>query len=164
LLGLLVSAAIGCAGNIPQTHDIRAAGEWRFHLPQTRSALGDLAYGRGGNSTPAAISAADQSLLAENTLKQPASAPRAVHRAQHAAKQPEALPAIPEAVEPPAAAPTPSEQPVQLAQADQAEQRYQQRESASKPLEKYRGGDAIVIGAGTLVVVLLIVILVLLLR
>ncbi|HEX4351499.1 MAG TPA: hypothetical protein VHZ95_01270 [Polyangiales bacterium] len=87
----------------------------------------------------------------------------AVHRAPaNAAKQLEAVPAIPEAVDEPLAAPSP--QPVQLAQADQADQRYQQRETASQSLEKFRGGDAIVIGAGTLVVVLLIVILVLLLR
>jgi hypothetical protein len=42
-------------------------------------------------------------------------------------------------------------------------QRYAQRQSKSRNLERYRGGDVIVIGASTLVIVLLIVLIIVLL-
>jgi cobalamin biosynthesis Mg chelatase CobN len=54
--------------------------------------------------------------------------------------------------------------PVELALADtSAEQRYGEREAQSRKLENYRGGDVLVIGVSTLVVVLLVVLLIVLL-
>jgi hypothetical protein len=66
----------------------------------------------------------------------------------------------------PVAKTTPAEPAVMLATNTQpdAERRYGEREAATKKLQDFRGGDAIVISAGALVIVLLIVILVLLLR
>jgi hypothetical protein len=166
VLGLLVTAAVGCAGNIPDTRQARAAGEWRFRLPTTQSAVGGLAYGRGGSSEPA-VSAPDSQPLMASANASKTTVHVAHVRRTNAAPVAAPTPALtdPASTSQPNAAPIAASEPVQVAQADtNPEQRYGERETASKKLETFRGGDAIVIGAGTLVVVLLIVILVLLLR
>jgi hypothetical protein len=63
-----------------------------------------------------------------------------------------------------------SQAPPLMAAADTAQpassdaQRYAERDAAAKPQKTFRGGDVIVIGAGTLIIVLLIIVLVLLLK
>jgi len=165
-LGLLAFAAVGCASNVPQARDGRAAGEWRFRLPATQSPYGAMALGRGGSSEPSQLQE-DRPLLASaqpmpKHVARPARVQRSVAPIHTAAAQPSA-PA--ETVPAPVVnSPVQAKEPVQLAANDtSAEQRYGQREAESKKQEQYRGGDAIVIGAGTLVVILLIVILLILL-
>jgi len=170
VLGLMVAAAVGCASNMPDAKDARAAGEWRFRLPATPSPYGTLAYGSGGSSEPAAqLAEADDLKLVPATPA--AKREPSVTRPRLASVKPQAksLPSPksdPQIVEQPvatAAAPAPA--PVLLASNSAApETRYAQREAKSQKLQEYRGGDAIVISGGVLLIVLLIVILVLLLR
>jgi hypothetical protein len=169
-LGFFVTAAIGCAANLPETRQGRAAGEWQFHLPATRSSIGGLAFGSGGGSVPADRAAAheqpDQPLIAAAV---PAKSTPRVQRARHVSPPPLLPEAAPvdthDSPEPPAAAPTTAPAPVQLAQAEPSpEQRYREREAITPKLEQFRGGDAIVISVSALLIVLLIVILILLLR
>jgi hypothetical protein len=165
MLGMLVTAAVGCAANIPDTRDARAAGYWQARLPTTPSTFGKLAYGTGGSSEPARVSEpASQPLMATATA--------AVRKHKHVQSPVLATPA-PTAVaaktvsDPlPVAKTTPAEPPVMVATntAPDAERRYGQREAETKKLQEFRGGDAVVITGGALLVVLLIVILVLLLR
>ncbi|MET0384692.1 MAG: hypothetical protein ABW321_01975 [Polyangiales bacterium] len=174
-LGFFLTAAAGCAGQIPETQHGRAAGEWQVHLPSSDSAVHGLAYGRGGSSTPAepvVLASLDDVLRADPQVASERAAKRSVrHKAPAAptgapvAPTQESAPAKPISAPPPAA-----KQPIQLAMADtsmtadtSAEARYAERETQSRQQEQFRGGDAIVIGAGTLVVILLIVLLVLLL-
>jgi hypothetical protein len=168
LLGLLMTAAWGCAGQLPNVREGRAAGEWQVRLPTSSSPVGALAYGSGGSSTPADMIAPEsEPQLAAAKVMTPA--PRITHKiaapkaaiamasAPVVAPQPESQPVVAPESQPQAA-------PVQLAQAEsKPEQRYAEREAAAQSLEQYKAGDAIVIGAGTLVVVLLIVLLVVLL-
>jgi hypothetical protein len=171
-LGFLVTAAAGCAANLPETRQGRAAGEWQFHLPTTRSPIGGLAFGRGGSAVPADRAVTNeqpnQPLMAAAV---PAKSTARTQRVRHM----QAAPIVPAPApvntdgdnrEPPAVAPTTAPAPVQLAQAEPtSEQRYGQREARSPKLEQFRGGDAVVvISASALLVVLLIVILILLLR
>jgi hypothetical protein len=169
-LGFFVTAAVGCAANLPETRSGRAAGEWQFQLPATRSSIGGLAFGRGGSSAPAERTATPEQptqLLAAAAV--PAKSTPRVQRVRHVP----APPVLPEAApvdthdsqEPPAAAPTVAPAPVQLAQAEASPvQRYREREASTPKLEQFRGGDAIVISVSALLIVLLIVILILLLR
>ena len=166
-LGLLALAAVGCASNVPRPRDGRAAGEWRFRLPTTQSPYGALAFGRGGSSEPAALRDEQPSLAAAQPVAKHVARPI---RAQHSvtalravAAQPSATPSE-SARAPELTTPLREAQPIQLAANDLTpEQRYAERDAQSQKQEQYRGGDAIVIGAGTLVVVLLIVILLILL-
>jgi hypothetical protein len=168
-LGFFATAAIGCAENLAETQHGRAAGEWQFHLPTSRSSIGAMAFGSGGSSQPAVASEqADQPLLAAAVPAK--STPRAPH-VRHVSStpvQPDAAPVQTDDIHeaPPAAAPTTAPAPVQLAQADPSsvEQRYREREATSPKLDQFRGGDAIVISVSALLIVLLIVILILLLR
>jgi hypothetical protein len=158
-LGVFAVAAMGCASNVPTPKDGRAAGEWRYRLPATSSPYGQLALGRGGSSEPARLEA-DQPLLAA-AQPTPKHVARPVH-VQRVAAQP-VLPAVETAPAAEPSSPAQVSEPIQLAQNEVSpEQRYAQRQSESKQLEKYKGGDAIVIGAGTLVVILLVVILLIL--
>lgn len=170
LLGVFLTAAMGCAGNIQDARPARGVGEWTFRLPDTKSSIHELAYGRGGNSTPAA-----QPVLASADMPK-STQQRALphHPRQHAvaaAPAPAQLPSHPEqaeqAAEPAHVEPAATQEPTQLALADTgADQRYGAREAESRELQKFKGGDGVVIGvsAGALVVVLLIVLLILLLR
>jgi hypothetical protein len=170
-LGFFVTAAVGCAANLPETRQGRAAGEWQFHLPATRSAIGGLAFGSGGSAVPADRAAKQeqpvQPLIAAAV---PAKSTPRVQRVRHAPAPPVAPVPAPldtdDSREPPAAAPTTTAPaPMQLAQAEASpEQRYREREATTPKLEQFRGGDAIVISVSALLIVLLIVILILLLR
>jgi hypothetical protein len=162
MLGMLVTAAVGCAANIPDTRDARAAGYWQARLPTTPSTFGKLAYGSGGSAEPARVSEpASQPLMATAT-------PAVVKHEQRHVRRPvvSAPTAVATQTELPVAKTKPAEPPVMLASKAEpnAERRYGEREAATKKLQDFRGGDAIVISAGALVIVLLIVILVLLLR
>jgi hypothetical protein len=158
-LGLLVTAAVGCAGNIPNTRQGQAAGEWRFRLPTSSSPVGALAYGRGGSSAARADVQEQPQLAVAEAHKTPAHsavrhvAPAALHEiATNPAPQPTAAPVV-------------VSEPVQLAQAEpSADQRYGERQADAKTLDKFKGGDVIVIGAGALLLILVVVLLVLLLR
>ncbi|HEY2735592.1 MAG TPA: hypothetical protein VGI70_16460, partial [Polyangiales bacterium] len=79
----------------------------------------------------------------------------------------EPLPSLPVVDAAPIAPPVAKTEPVQLAQADtKLADRYGQREAESRTLERFKGGDVVVIGitSGALVIVLLVVLLILLLR
>jgi hypothetical protein len=164
-LGFLVSAAIGCAANVPEARDARAAGVWEARLPTTPSTFGKLAYGSGGSSEPARIVEAD----AQPMLATAAPVTKHVRRASHPEKTPVAPAMAAKSDEPeslPAAKVTAPEAPVMLASNTDgaAQSRYAEREAATPKLQEYRGGDAIIISASALVIVLLIVVLILLLR
>lgn len=164
-------AAVGCAGQTPQAHDARAAGEWTFRLPQTRSPYADLAVAQGG--APTSLAMVDDALASTPATNptQPArkmraaSQPRPVlaKNAAQPAPAPQPVAAMPEPV---AAAPS---QPEQLALNTPAatdpneELRYSQRDQQSQKQREFRGGDAIVISASALVIILLVIILILLL-
>lgn len=162
-LGFLVSAAIGCAANVPEARDARAAGVWEARLPTTPSTFGKLAYGSGGSSEPARIVEAD----AQPMLATAAPVTKHVRRASHPEKTPVAPAMTAKSDEPlPAAKLAAPEFPVMLASNTDgaAQSRYAEREAATPKLQEYRGGDAIIISASALVIVLLIVVLILLLR
>jgi hypothetical protein len=168
-LGFFVTAAVGCAANLPETRQGRAAGQWQFHLPETRSSIGALAFGKGGSAVPAGRAVAEQPDQPLMAAAVPVKSAAHVQRVRHAAPAPvvpEAAPkATDESEQPPAVAPTTAPAPVQLAQAEATpEQRYRERETTTPKLEQFRGGDAIVISVSALLIVLLIVILILLLR
>jgi hypothetical protein len=164
-LGLFAFAAIGCAASVPEPKDGRAAGEWRYRLPATQSPFGKLALGSGGSSEPAVIEPEQELLAAQAPAPKRAVQPQRARKSAEPVAQPEPLAAIPASAPAQSAPPPQLEEPTQLALNDvNPEQRYAQRQSESKQLEQYRGGDAIVISGGVLLVVLLIVILVLLLR
>jgi hypothetical protein len=171
-LGFFVTAAVGCAANLPETRQGRAAGEWQFHLPATRSSIGGLAFGSGGSAVPADRAAKqEQPVPPLVAAAVPAKSTPRVQRVRHVPAPPVAPEPAPapldtdDSREPPAAAPTTAPAPVQLAQAEASpEQRYREREATTPKLEQFRGGDAIVISVSALLIVLLIVILILLLR
>jgi hypothetical protein len=106
-------------------------------------------------------------LAAAQPISKQVAQPVRIQRAA-ATRTPAAQPALATAVEttpaPELNSPAQAAEPVQLASSEVSpDQRYGQRQAESKKLEQYRGGDAIVIGAGTLVVILLVVILLILL-
>jgi hypothetical protein len=148
----MVVAASGCAANLTAARSGRAAGQWSVQLPSNDTSVARLAYGRHGNSEPAAVSGTDLPAA----TKTPRLAPK--HALQPAAK----LLAVTSttAGSSHAAAPAKTE-PVQLAMADtSAEQRYSARQS--RQLERFKGGDAIVIGVSTVLIALLVLLLILL--
>lgn len=159
MIGMLATAAIGCAANIPQTRDARAAGEWQARLPTTPSTFGKLAYGSGGSSEPSrVVEPESQPLMATATqTKKLAKSAKLTPRVAAKPAQPEPLPAAKVA---------PVEPPVLLASNAEPDpqQRYAERENKAQKLQEYRGGDAVVISGSVLLIVLLVVILVLLLR
>jgi hypothetical protein len=166
-----MAASVGCAGNIPTTRHGVAAGEWNMRLPTTRSTIGGLAYGEGGNSERAAAVAAEPAPLIA-AAKVDNRAKLAPRHTRAAAPSIASAAFVPSEEQKPSAEPAPTsvttpvatQQPVMLAQADDdPSQRYSGRQAQSRQLEQYKGGDAIVITAGALVVVLLIVLLILLL-
>lgn len=165
-LGLIVAAASGCAGNISESRHGIAAGQWNVRLPTAQSSVAGLAYGRGGNSQRAASADENaQPLLAAAPVQKRA---QPVVRHTKAAVQTAVSEPVPPQVEEnlaPAAPEQSASAPVMLAQADQTtvDQRYSQRQANSRQLENYKGGDAIVITAGAVLVIALIVILILLL-
>jgi hypothetical protein len=165
-IGLVVAVAAGCASNVAETRQPRGVGVWNFRLPSTPSAVAGLAYGRGGNATPAP--AESSPLLAAKTAPENA---KPVEHARvvvhHRATSVEPLPSLPVVDAAPIAPPVAKTEPVQLAQADtKLADRYGQREAESRTLERFKGGDVVVIGitSGALVIVLLVVLLILLLR
>jgi hypothetical protein len=166
-----MAAAAGCAGNIAETRQARAAGEWNVRLPTSASPVASFGYGRGGNATPAPEVSAEPTLLAsaapqrERSRVQPHSVVRAASTPAPAPMPAPNATVVAQTEAPNIAAPAATEsvsQPVQFAAADPSvQQRYGARQ-ASK-LEKFKGGDLIVIGAGTLVIVLIVVLLLVLL-
>jgi len=174
LFSASLSFATGCATGGAQTHHGIAAGQWQARLPNTRSPIAELAFGRGGSGTPAQLSSEELAALASPTpddVLQPMAAAKTV-----AVNKPESrrvLPAAPKAAAmtasaapEPAPAPSVSESPAPLLASNDVKvaQRYAQREQSASDQQKFRGGDAIIISGGVLLVVLLIVLLVLLLR
>lgn len=168
-LGLISIIASGCAAGISSHPHGLGAGEWSVTLPATASYTQGLAYGRGGSSARAQ-GEADAALFAEVTQdneQKPAPRKRRTQQTPPAPSTP--VPVRQQTpVTPPAAkherteiaantAPVKSE----LVLADVGS--YQAREAQSQAQQQFAGGDAIVIGAGTLVVIILIVLLVLLL-
>lgn len=173
LLGATLSFSTGCATGGAQRHGI-PAGEWQARLPTSRSPIDELAYGRGGASTPAQLSSDELVALAAPTpddVLQPAAAAKVVAVHKSVARRPQLAAAKVEqpvsAVAQPAPAAVVTEAPAAplLASNDVGmEQRYAARDQQASDQKQFRGGDAIVITAGALVVVLLIVVLILLLR
>jgi cobalamin biosynthesis Mg chelatase CobN len=177
VLPALCLAAFGCAGNTASPVDARAAGEWTFRLPETRSPYAGLAIDRGGP----AIAQNDQakSVLDDSTTTVTSTglalAPVSKTKAQPKSRALLASARTEDvATSAPSAAPatTPEvavEQPEQLAAQLPAQttsndaERYSDREAKSEKQSKYRGGDAIVISASALVIILLVVILVIVL-
>lgn len=174
LLGAALGFTTGCATGSTTHHGI-AAGQWQARLPETKSPIASLAFGRGGNGTPAQLSELELAALVDPTpddVLQPMAAAKTVGVAKPAlrralasntlAAQPEAVTAEPA---PTPAAASVTAQPTLLASNDSnPQQRYADREQQSKQQQQFRGGDAIIISGGVLLVILLIVLLVLLLR
>jgi hypothetical protein len=169
LVGTFIAAAAGCAGNIAETRDSRAAGEWNVRLPTSASPVASFGYGRGGNSTPAPqLNPEPQPLMASATTprrERPHAQPQPVVRTAPAPKSEASTTVLAQAETPTVAAPAAPaavSQPVEVAQADPSlQQRYGSRQA--RKLEQFKGGDLIVIGAGTLVIVLIVVLLLVLL-
>lgn len=165
-LGLISIISSGCAAGISSHPHGLGAGEWNVTLPATASYSQGLAYGRGGSSARAEID--DAALFAEahttpvlgaESKKKHVQRKRRVDQApptrSEPAPAPEQTPVVP--------APAKQER-TELAFANTAELgRYEAREAQSQTQQKFAGGDAIVIGASTLVIIILIVLLVLLL-
>jgi hypothetical protein len=172
--GTFALAAVGCSHELPATRTGQAAGEWTYHLPATKGPYAQLALGSGGSSEAAKSSDADvaDALASLDRSSRPARKPIAVHEKSQpmAANEPARAQAAPvlatdtlpsERVTTPA--PSQALASVGPAQAE-AQQRYATRAVKDQKLERYKGGDAIVISAGALIVILLIVVLILLLR
>jgi hypothetical protein len=162
------SLAAGCAGSMASAPRGQAAGEWFVTLPSGGDLRRGLAYGSGGQSLPEARVSEPAPQLAQEAPGRVRK--RIPHRRSQVAPPPAAAP-VP-SVEPqplpaaPASAPAAPERSAQneLAQAEtQAVEDYRAREASSQTQQAFRGGNAIYIGAGTLIVVLLVVLLVLLL-
>lgn len=166
-LGLISIIASGCAAGMGYQPHGRAAGEWSVTLPSVASYSQGLAYGRGGTAARVeddvdALLLADAympQVAADRGAKRPTQQrkPRADHTppASTVPAQPTPAPVVP--------ASTRTER-TEVALNDQAALgRYEVREAQSQTQQRFAGGDAIVIGASTLVLVILIVLLVLLL-
>jgi cobalamin biosynthesis Mg chelatase CobN len=172
-LALMSIIASGCAAGISSNPHGRGAGEWSVALPAAQSYAQGLAYGRGGSSERSE-SYMDDSLFAESraakVVTEEKKKPVRKRRAEQSA--PAAQPAAPLQQQPAAPKPHHTERtevvdaqvaaPLVLADASDVS-RYEARQSQSRAQQEFRGGDAIVIGASTLVVVLLVVLLLVLL-
>jgi hypothetical protein len=169
---MMAVAAGGCAGQTPAAHDARAAGEWTFRLPETRSPYAGLAIANPGQ--PSALGMVDDALetpvASSEVPVTPKARPVTDARTVLAKNTQQPAPVTqPTAATPPSVPAATSTQPEQLALNTpvvpdaREEMRYSQREQQSQKQRDFRGGDAIVITASTLVVILLIVLLVLLL-
>lgn len=171
-LGLSCLVASGCAAGLSNQPHGRGAGEWSVTLPTAPSYSQGLAYGKGGSPLPDTWVNLDDVLQPAVADARSASPKKKVVR-KHAEPQPAS--SVPESQQTPEApvAPAPaSTERTELAMAEtqqpaQADatmlNRYAERQSQSQEQQKFAGGDAIVIGAGTLVVVLLVVLLLVLL-
>ena len=167
LCSILALAAVGCANQTPTPRDARAAGEWTFRLPQTRSPYADLAIAHGSGDS-GALAMVDDALDTTPAATTAPAKPRPVAKRTVVAQAEPAL-AAKSAPQPMAASvmatPVPAE-PLAMnvpktSQSD--EQRFSQREQQSQKQRDFRGGDAIVISASALVIILLVVILILVL-
>jgi len=169
----LMVAAVGCAGQTPAAHDARAAGEWTFRLPETRSPYAGLAIADTGGR-PTALGLVDDALATPAAKVETPAAPKpqpvTQKRSLVATNTPMAEPAPqPQAATPPSLPAAAPAQPEALALNTppvpdaRDEMRYSEREQQAKKQSNFRGGDAIVISASALVIILLIVILILLL-
>jgi cobalamin biosynthesis Mg chelatase CobN len=179
LLGLVSIIASGCAAGISSHPHGRGAGEWSVSLPAAASYSQGLAYGRGGSAarvqddsaTPLFAEAYTPAAADEQPRRKPVQRKRRADQAP-----PVSAPATPQQPQP---APAPArsmrtevadaglqapQERTELAMADASMLgRYESRQAQSQTQQEFKGGDAIVIGASTLVIVLLIVLLVLLL-
>ena len=173
LVGLAIAASAGCAGNLDQLRPGRAAGEWQVRLPESRSAVGDLAMGRGGRSEPAASwfdgSPGDMANSQPRVAVGAKKASRGIERRKIATPvrhvELAALPEQPHQAEQPKAAVPSSVASLAYPLADASpHDRYAQREQRSQQQQSFKGGDRVlVIGVSTLVVVLIVVLLLVLL-
>lgn len=176
VLPALCLAAFGCAGNTAAPVDARAAGEWTFRLPETRSPYAGLAIDRGGPAI--ARNQQAKSVLDDSAFTMPSTglavAPASKSKAQPkvrtlAAKALAVKPTTTEATTPPETTPEikveePEQLAVQLPATTSSDaERYSDREAKSEKQRNYRGGDAVVISASALVIILLVVVLILLL-
>ena len=167
MCSVIALAAVGCASQTPTPRDARAAGEWTFRLPETRSPYASLAIAHG-TGDPGALAMVDDALGETPVAKADPAKPR-VKRTVVAQTEPkaDAAAAAKSAPQPVAAMATPVQaQPLALhvpPTAPSDEQRYLQREQQSQKQRDFRGGDAIVISASALVIILLVVILILVL-
>jgi hypothetical protein len=171
-LGLVCLIASGCAAGISNQPHGRGAGEWSVTLPTSASYAQGLAYGKGGSPLPdkwVDLDDVAQPMLADARSSSDAPKKKAIHK-QNVDKQPTST--VPQQPATPVAPPAARNERTELALADttlpeQADEstlgRYEERQSQSQDQQKFRGGDAIVIGASTLVVVLLVVLLLVLL-
>lgn len=175
LLPLLGLAAIGCASTNSKPVDARAAGEWTFRLPETRSPYASMAVAHGTDAELAKLSADQlESAPAEagTYATERKAKPRPVVRARQAA------PAVPKAVHPQPTAPPTEPEPVATPSpellalntpapttqpAGDDAQRYAGREAKAERQREYRGGEAVVISVSALLIILLVVVLILLL-
>lgn len=171
-LGLSCLIASGCAAGISNQPHGRGAGEWSVTLPTAPSYSQGLAYGKGGSPLPDTWVSLDDVLQPAVADARSVSPKKKVVRKHVAEPQPTSN--APESQQTPATpvAPAPaSTERTELAMAETTPvaadatmlNRYAERQSQSQDQQKFAGGDAIVIGAGTLVVVLLVVLLLVLL-
>jgi hypothetical protein len=168
-IGLISIIASGCAAGFSNQPHGRAAGEWNVTLPSVASYSQGLAYGRGGSSARAVEADVDALLLADaymprvaedQTKKKPVQRKPRADQTPPASREPAPSRTAPEPVVP---APSRAER-IEVALADPADLgRYEARQAQSPAQQAFAGGDAIVIGASTLLIVILIVLLVLLL-
>jgi hypothetical protein len=166
-----VLAVTGCSTSTTQLREQRPAGVWQVRLPEStgpyglRPAGGATGVARGAPQPAADIDAFLQPQhLRAGTAHVPAvSTPRAARRMPDTAVAAKPAPApTPSAPVLAAAAPTESVAAQGAPRADELE-RYAQRDVRAQHAKAFRGGDAVVISVGTLLVVLLIVLLVVLL-
>ena len=162
--GLISIIASGCAAGMSTQPHGRAAGEWSVTLPSAASYSQVLAYGRGGSAARVEDDV-DALLLADAYMPRVAedhTKKKPVQRKPRADQTPRVTPQ-PAPQQPAIPAPTRTER-TEVAMANPVDLgRYEARQAQSQAQQAFAGGDAIVIGASTLVIVILIVLLVLLL-
>jgi len=175
-LGLVCLFASSCAAGISNQPHGRAAGEWSVTLPTAASYSQGLAYGKGGSPLPDTWVDLDdvaQPMLADARPEKLSSGePKKKLARKQRAQQAQPTSSLPERQQAPVAPTAATTERTELAMADTTQPlqadasmlgRYEERQSQSQEQQKFQGGDAIVIGAGTLVVVLLVVLLLVLL-
>jgi hypothetical protein len=158
--------AAGCATAGETSHHGLGVGQWEARLPTTESPVHELAMGRNGSSLRD-----DKALASLDDVLQPSAASKSMERPKALRRQ-AAAPVVatatpmaqPMAAQPMAAQTIAVAPSVELLASNDVEARYAERETQSKQVEQFRGGDVVVISASALVLVLLIVLLIILLR
>jgi hypothetical protein len=172
LLGVVVLAvtANACGASNPAPK-VRGTPDLAAALPAPNPSPFGLSYGHGNAAMAEQKRGADaietRSKLSAVAVARSNSKPASAERARPSAQPPLDAKLTPSTTTEPVAASGTGvvalQHPATLQSSlDTDSQRYAQRQNASRNLERYRGGDVVVIGATTLVLVLLIVLLIVL--